>query len=611
MRRDIFLVMKNQNNKQTTTMLLSSNQEKLSDQIFLNHVEMVQSFLDVNLKPNHQLTGGFMNLTTSIPIIKILYCYLVLISNEFTESEDATLNDVLERSDEYNPAISAYYKKILDLRTFNELRLLLSNMTDSSDILKYIVEEECSSFEWSTPESIVSLALEILDIKEGETVVDVGSGTGTFLLNGVAEKPKAEFTGLEINTVMFLVSLMRNYIHNGDAKNDNLKIIQTDAFDLVESDSNKRFDKVFSNYPINMQFKFSGIGQRYLERISNTVPEIRSLGSGDWIFNRLIRDLTSNTPDGKAVGIMAGGGTWNLTDKFTRRSFLDLGIVECVIALPAKLFKDTNIPVMMIVFSFGNNSVRMIDATAFFKPGRRQNSMNAEHVSQVVEALNIDSKYSRLVEYEEMEKQDFVLDPCRYLHHKIEIEYGVPFESVIKSITRGAQKTAKELDQLVTQQPTNIQYLMLSNIQDGLIDDELSSLKVLDPSLEKYCLKDNDLILSKNGYPYKVAIAHPRPGQKILANGNLYVIELDQDKINPLYLKAFLESETGINILKSITVGATIPNLGVEKLKKIQIPLPPLHEQNKVAVRYLAQLEEIRVLRIKLDKAIKRLGEVF
>jgi restriction endonuclease S subunit len=49
----------------------------------------------------------------------------------------------------------------------------------------------------------------------------------------------------------------------------------------------------------------------------------------------------------------------------------------------------------------------------------------------------------------------------------------------------------------------------------------------------------------------------------------------------------------------------------VEKLKKIQIPLPPLHEQNKVAVRYLAQLEEIRVLRIKLDKAIKRLGEVF
>ena len=151
---------------------------------------------------------------------------------------------------------------------------------------------------------------------------------------------------------------------------------------------------------------------------------------------------------------------------------------------------------------------------------------------------------------------------------------------------------------------------MLSNIQDGLIDDELSSLKVLDPSLEKYCLKDNDLILSKNGYPYKVAIAHPRPGQKILANGNLYVIELDQDKINPLYLKAFLESETGINILKSITVGATIPNLGVEKLKKIQILLRCMNK-NKVAVRYLAQLEEIRVLRIKLDKAIKRLGEVF
>jgi len=603
--------MKNQNEIHNDYQSFPASNEKVLDQDFLNQVKAVQAVLDLNLRSNPQLFMNSANFSNSIPIAKIMYCYLLSFTYEFNDPRELTLSDVLIRSDEYNPAIRAYFKKNIDQLIFEELNSLVIDKSISKEVIKTIVEEECSSFEWITPDSVVSLALQILKIKDGETVVDVGSGAGNFLLKGAAANPRAKFTGLEINTGMYLVSLMRNYAHNGNTSDGNIKILQTDAFDIVDSEANNRFDKVFANYPIGMQLKFSGVGQRYLKKISESTSHFRSTNSGDWVFNRLIRDLTVNSPKGKAIGIMAGGSSWNKTDKAERRYFLARGVVECVIALPAKLFNDTGIPVMMIVFSFGNKNVRMIDATQFFQLGRRQNFMNPQQVDQVVKALNKDSDYSRLVAYEEMEKQDYVLDPARYLRKEIEIEHGVPFESVIKNITRGAQKTAKELDQLISQTPTNIQYLMLSNIQDGLIDDELSSLKELDPSLEKYCLKDNDLILSKNGYPYKVAIAHPHPGQKILANGNLYVIELDQEKINPLFLKAFLESETGINVLKSITVGAAIPNIGVESLKNILIPLPPLHEQEKVAEKYLSQLEEIKVLRIKLDKAIKRLGEIF
>ena len=58
------------------------------------------------------------------------------------------------------------------------------------------------------------------------------------------------------------------------------------------------------------------------------------------------------------------------------------------------------------------------------------------------------------------------------------------------------------------------------------------------------------------GYPYKVAVAEVKEGQKIMGNGNLYIVELDEEKIDPYYLAAFLSSEQGTAALKSITVGA-------------------------------------------------------
>ena len=73
-----------------------------------------------------------------------------------------------------------------------------------------------------------------------------------------------------------------------------------------------------------------------------------------------------------------------------------------------------------------------------------------------------------------------------------------------------------------------------------------------------------------------MAIASVKGENKILANGNLYVIELDEERINPYFLEAYLESENGKASLSRVAVGATLLNLPVEGLKKITIPLPDL-----------------------------------
>ena len=100
-------------------------------------------------------------------------------------------------------------------------------------------------------------------------------------------------------------------------------------------------------------------------------------------------------------------------------------------------------------------------------------------------------------------------------------------------------------------------------------------------------------------------------GQRILANGNLYIIELDETKANPYFIKAFFDSEQGHAVLKSITVGTTIPNIGVEKLKKVEIPLPSMEEQERIAQNYQAALDEIAVIKLRLEKAVNKLHHIF
>ena len=61
-----------------------------------------------------------------------------------------------------------------------------------------------------------------------------------------------------------------------------------------------------------------------------------------------------------------------------------------------------------------------------------------------------------------------------------------------------------------------------------------------------------------------MAVAEVKKGMKMLGNGNLFIIELDNEKINPYFIKAFFDSEAGTAALNSIVVGATIPNISAE-----------------------------------------------
>ena len=154
-------------------------------------------------------------------------------------------------------------------------------------------------------------------------------------------------------------------------------------------------------------------------------------------------------------------------------------------------------------------------------------------------------------------------------------------------------------------------YLMLANIKGGIIDAQLPYLKEIPAKYKKYCIKSGDILLSKNGFPFKVAVAEPPSGREVLANGNLYIISLDETLVDPYYVKAYLESEQGSKQLKNIAVGTSMPNIGIAQLGTIIIPVPPMSEQKQLVEEYKTVLNKISDLRSQLAEAEGDLKKFF
>ena len=455
--------------------------------------------------------------------------------------------------------------------------------------------------ECETPQSIVKLVNEILQISN-DKVADFCSGIGTFLMSAIEKNPESQFYGVELVTDVKEVAEIRTELIS-----DRVKIERKSVLNINDG---LMFDKIFCDYPWGIRAKDSIGSCDELKTIYDVIPEVERVAAGDWVF--IINVMNHLNKNGKAVVSVSNGVTWNGGNNTAiREKFVKKGFVEAVIALPSNLYLNTGIACSLLILSRNNKNIRMIDATEMVSVGRRQNVLSDENISKIIDLLNTDDNNSKLVSIKEVAENEYTLNPSRYLQKEMIIKNGVPFESVIKNITRGAQIKASVLDEIVSDEPTNMQYLMLANLQDSIISEDLPYLKEIDSKYEKYCIKNGSLVISKNVSPVKMAIASVQEGNKILANGNLYVIELDEDKINPYFLEAYLESENGKASLSRVAVGATLLNLPVEGLKKIIIPLPELKIQKIIADKYYAKINEIKELKYRLEKATAELEHIY
>ena len=103
-------------------------------------------------------------------------------------------------------------------------------------------------------------------------------------------------------------------------------------------------------------------------------------------------------------------------------------------------------------------------------------------------------------------------------------------------------------------------------------------------------LKENDIVMTKDGTIGKLAIIKNLPGPTTIASG-LFLIRVEDPSIDVNYLFYYFRSHFFRDLIHSRIEGSVIPHLYQRDLVNLKLPLPNINEQKAIA-RILSTLDE-------------------
>lgn len=481
----------------------------------------------------------------------------------------------------------------------------LNNLSEKK-IIDIICEDYSiySRYNISTPNSINDLAYQILERNDNKEILDICSFTGNFLTYYARKKKNYNFTGIEINARSNIIAQekMNALRVNNNLINDN----------VFKQNFKKKFDKVFCNFPFGLKLNESDYNS--INNLNSEIKyEFNSRVSSCWAFvNSVINSLSK---DGRAVIVMTNGSLFKLPDQEYRKLLVENGYVEAVISLPERLFANTGIPITLLVLSKNNKSIKFINAEKMLSNQifhSHVSELNVEEIMKEYNSLN-NTKNLKIVSNDKVANNNYSLYVQNYMEiENIEVKNPKKLNDVCKEIYRGYQISSNEINQYSFNFDSSKEYQIvnITNVNDGVIDSNLTKIYLDTDKLNKYVLHDKDLLVSSKGTLSKFAVVELKKDEKLVPSGNFTVLRLNQNIINPYYLKMFFESNKGTIVINSIKSGGVLPAINLSQLKTINIPVPPLEEQIKVVNRYLAKTDEIKMVKDKLKKLEESLIDI-
>ena len=468
------------------------------------------------------------------------------------------------------------------------------------------------------PQSIIELAVGILDIAPGDHVADLATGLGTFLCRACARAPQAHYTAYETLPDYTAIALIRAKLLGGD-------ITVSMECTLFDDFGKQRFDKAFCAPMWGHDAKL--MASEFLAKLPPSFPKLKKNASDGWLY--AMKMLSFLKDGGKAALMLTAGGLSGNLDAEVRRYLLERQLIEAVILLPRGFYDPfTNQHMALVVLGKNHPEVVMVDASDMGARNRRSVELNDDEIADIVAAVRgKPQEWAAKVEWSEINARKD-MNPAHYTQDEAEFQFPTTFGDVIKEVIRGKPMRANKAEAMAAAGPTPYQCLSTGGVNDGMIDEDLPYLKEIEPRDERYCLRHDDIVLAKSSSfvndagsrrdgrpstamaPFKVALADPAPGRTIIANESLLIIRLDQGQAAPGYIKAFLESDAGQAALQRIAVGSRMQVLSNEAIKSLRIPLPPMSQQRQIAARHQEKVAKVARLRRELDAARRDCGDL-
>ena len=91
----------------------------------------------------------------------------------------------------------------------------------------------------------------------------------------------------------------------------------------------------------------------------------------------------------------------------------------------------------------------------------------------------------------------------------------------------------------------------------------------------------------------------------------MLIVRPQLDKLNPTYLKMFLDSDLGQSAIKSIQKGTVIVTVTASGLSTIEIPMIDINKQQEKAERYNEKLSTLAAYKQEIERIENSLKNLF
>lgn len=501
----------------------------------------------------------------------------------------------------YITEIKSILTKIqMHYKEFDQYTLLLSLLnTDLADLETFILTDfnlkENYRYEETTPSEINKLcALLLSEASRGKSVLDLCCGKGSFLLQNTLLNARV-YIGVEIVPTKALIAEIRLVIAYSKRPHfkTHFSILNEDCF----KEPTERADAVFSNYP----FTTIPNSAQVRHQLKRTVLGLTSLDTPSPFFF-IDAALSAMKPDGKGVVLAMENCLTGETDYNKRKQLIEKGLLEGIIALPNNSLEYTTSAPYLLILGHNDGKIKMLDATKMIlTKSRRLNIINAE---EIVLAYN---EKALIIPTKKILENNYSLSLSFYTKKENKTESQSLGD--VGLLFTGWQTTSAKLDLLYNREYREsssdekyVQLLQLADVKGVEIFLNNRLFLVQRKAIEKYGLKDQDILISTKSSNIKIAMFRAVPNEIVLASSSFIVLRVNKTKSNPFYVYAFLLSQEAKLGLESLQTGIRIRNLTIQNAKKLKVPMLPKDQMENIGLALESNLKAIKEKEAEIRK---------
>lgn len=493
-------------------------------------------------------------------------------------------------------------------RTFEKAKLVLDKLSDNEirDLMLDLSNKDClqnGKFSQSSSKSLSNLIISLLNIRSGDLVYDLGCGEGAFLAN-VSDYCKKkdiilkDLFGSDINAYAIcnaniLLSTLGERTH---------LVISDVVREAVVPGWNKCF--VFPPFGLRLNYQSKLIKSCLFFNYA-----FRPNVSAEWIFIDRALSKRKFIPSGKVIAIVPPKALYSSTDKEYRDNLIKEGYLEGIIELPSGSLNYTGVKPIVLILSSRNKDTKILDASETLA---KDSSLNFRSLEIPYEKILLMYKSAYRKSIDDLLEYDSLLPSKILLKDDIKKIKGIRLKELTENVFVGSQYTVRNFKEMFSDEKTGYRILTSSDIEDGMVEwGKLQAIKYNDVKFDKFAIRKNDIVITSKSSTVKTVVVDIIPKEKIIVTGGMIIVRPKLDKLNPTYLKIFLDSEIGRRSLATIQKGEYITTLNASDLNNLTVPIKPIKVQNEIANKYNTYLSCYLALKGELNKAANKLHNFY